>query len=109
MYDITKKDSFTSIKNWLSQVKNYAEPDLTVIAIGNKIDLDEERQVTTDAGEEFAKENGVFFMEVSALENADDCVNKAFRLLVEGKNHSMLQNRDFKARSVSYGFLRSFF
>jgi GTPase SAR1 family protein len=90
VYDITKKDSFTSIKNWLSEVKNYAEPDLTVIAIGNKVDLEEERQVTTEAGQEFAKKNEVFFMEVSALENFDDCVSKAFRLLVEGKTSKLI-------------------
>lgn len=84
VYDITKKDTFNSIRNWLNEVKMYADSDLTAIAIGNKIDLEDERQVTTEAGEEFAKEEGVFFMEVSALENADDCVNKAFKLLVEG-------------------------
>jgi Rab family protein len=89
VYDITRKDSFNSIKNWLSEVKNYGEPDLTAIVIGNKVDLEEERQVTTDAGEEFARENEVFFMEVSALENGNDCVNKAFRLLVEGEYTSI--------------------
>ena len=63
----------------------YADSDLTAIAIGNKIDLEDDRQVTTEAGEEFAKENDIFFMEVTALQNTDDCVNKAFKLLVEGE------------------------
>lgn len=61
--------------------------------IGNKVDLEEERQVTTDAGEEFARENEVFFMEVSALENGNDCVNKAFRLLVEGECLSLIESQ----------------
>lgn len=84
VYDITKKDSFNNVKNWLSEVKMHAESDLIAILIGNKIDLEEERQVTGEAGEAFAKENKVFFMEVSALSNADECVSKAFNLLIEG-------------------------
>ena len=43
VYDITKKESFTNVKNWLSEVKMYAEKDLTAIIIGNKTDLEEER------------------------------------------------------------------
>ena len=34
--------------------------------VGNKCDLDEERQVTFEEGEEFAKDNGMLFFEVSA-------------------------------------------
>jgi len=52
--------------------------------IGNKCDLVEERMVTTDDGMDFAKQEGIFFMEVSALSNVDDCVGRAFNLLIEG-------------------------
>lgn len=43
VYDITKKDSFNSVKNWLEEVKMYADKELTAIVIGNKVDLEEER------------------------------------------------------------------
>lgn len=93
MYDITKKESFASIKTWLDGVREYADPDLTAILIGeawlyqgNKADLQEERMVTTDAAMNFAKHEGIFFMEVSALTNSEDCVGKAFQMLVTGNN-----------------------
>lgn len=84
MYDITKKESFNNIKTWISDVKEYADNDLTAIMVGNKSDLTEERMVTTDDGLDFAKQEGIFFMEVSALSNVDDCVGRAFNLLIEG-------------------------
>ena len=37
-----------------------------VMLIGNKADLDSRRQVSTEEGERFAKENGLIFLETSA-------------------------------------------
>jgi Ras-related protein Rab-2A len=37
-----------------------------VMLIGNKADLDSRRQVSTEEGERFAKENGLIFIETSA-------------------------------------------
>ena len=51
--------------------------------LGNKADLQTERQVQFEEARNYAKENDLFFMEVSALENIDDCVGKAFTTLIE--------------------------
>ena len=42
------------------------KPDIMVMLIGNKADLDSRRQVSTEEGERFAKENGLIFLETSA-------------------------------------------
>jgi GTPase SAR1 family protein len=39
---------------------------MTIMLIGNKCDLDARRQVSTEEGERFAKENGLIFLETSA-------------------------------------------
>ena len=39
---------------------------MTIMLIGNKCDLDARRQVSSEEGERFAKENGLIFMETSA-------------------------------------------
>lgn len=39
---------------------------MTIMLIGNKCDLDARRQVSTEEGDRFAKENGLIFMETSA-------------------------------------------
>ncbi len=39
---------------------------MTIMLIGNKSDLDHKRQVSTEEGEQFAKEHGLIFFETSA-------------------------------------------
>jgi len=50
----------------LEEVRQNGNPDMTIMLIGNKCDLDARRQVSTEEGERFAKENGLIFMETSA-------------------------------------------
>ena len=46
VYDITSRDSFNYVKNWVNEINKY-EPNCSVIAIvGNKCDLEERREVS---------------------------------------------------------------
>ena len=46
VYDITSRDSFNYVKNWVNELNQY-EPNCSVIAIvGNKCDLEERREVS---------------------------------------------------------------
>jgi small GTP-binding protein len=70
IFDITKKSSFERIVYWineLSQKKNINE--LGLLLVGNKIDLEKERQVQKEEAERFAKENNLKYYEVSAAKN----------------------------------------
>ncbi|KAJ3223485.1 hypothetical protein HK099_001068 [Clydaea vesicula] len=80
VYDISKKNSFESLKTWLKDIKNYAEPNITCIIIGNKCDLSDIREVSTEEGKEFAVECGFSFVETSALDNTN--VDKAFEQIL---------------------------
>lgn len=53
--------------------------------LGNKADLVDEREVTVEEAEQYAVQEKIFFMEVSALTNKDDKVFKAFNTVVEGR------------------------
>ena len=66
MYDITRKETFNHLTRWLEEVRQNGNPDIMVMLIGNKADLDNRRQVSTEEGERFAKENGLIFLETSA-------------------------------------------
>lgn len=46
MYDITKRASFISIHRWIEEVRRYTTSNVIVIIIGNKCDLESERQVS---------------------------------------------------------------
>jgi len=70
VYDVTSRASFANISTWLADVREHADPGLTCILVGNKVDLCEdggrERQVTAEEGEAFAKEHDLLFVESSA-------------------------------------------
>ncbi len=59
VYDITKEISFNNIDNWFREIKNSAMSDMNLILIGNKTDLNDKRQVSTNAGIEKAKNMGI--------------------------------------------------
>ena len=79
VYDVTDRDSFEKVKEWIESIKENAEENIKVILIGNKIDLC--KSVHTNEGRKLAKELKISFFETSAKENI--CVNQAIDTLVE--------------------------
>uniref|UniRef100_A0A8D3D8G3 EF-hand domain-containing protein n=1 Tax=Scophthalmus maximus TaxID=52904 RepID=A0A8D3D8G3_SCOMX len=51
MYDITDKQSFTAVRQWLTSVKEGAGEDIPIMLLGNKTDKEIERQVQKGVGE----------------------------------------------------------
>ncbi|KAK5773994.1 hypothetical protein RI543_004751 [Arxiozyma heterogenica] len=67
VYDITKKKSFEFIDKWIEDVRNErGEDNVILCVVGNKSDLSDERQVSTEEGEKKAELLGAnIFMETS--------------------------------------------
>lgn len=66
VYDITRRDTFQHLGRWLEEAKQHAHPNMAILLIGNKNDLEHRRAVTTEEGKAFADENGLLFLETSA-------------------------------------------
>ena len=66
VYDVTSKDSFLHLSDWLRDLTNVKKEEVIFAVVGNKIDLDDRREVNSEEGENYAKENGFIFAEVSA-------------------------------------------
>ena len=66
VYDITNRDSFEHIQNWIQDVKDQSPKTVLIVLVGNKIDLEENRAVSYDEGSKFATKNGLIFEETSA-------------------------------------------
>lgn len=79
LYDITEKESFKNLGNWLIEIEKNASPEILKILIGNKSDLEEQRTVSKKEGEDFANSYALKFMETSAKNNTN--VKEAFELL----------------------------
>lgn len=67
VYDITNEKSFLSIDEWIQKLDMYTHhKNVCKVLVGNKCDLDSERQVTYEEGEKRAKQYGMKFVEASA-------------------------------------------
>jgi len=75
VYDITNRETFNRLPCWLADARELAK-DVTVIVVGNKIDKKEERDVTLLEASGFAQDNGLLFLETSAL--TGECVDEVF-------------------------------
>ncbi len=112
-----RRETFNHLASWLEDARQHANPNMTIMLIGNKSDLtvcacicrseplrrmgcvtlsfasmqcylQHRRAVTTEEGEQFAKEHGLIFLETSArtahnVEEVRSCGQKLTRTLDE--------------------------
>lgn len=64
VYDIASRDSFNSLQNWLSDARNLASPNIVIILVGNKKDLESHREVSYQEASQFAKDNGEIYFKL---------------------------------------------
>ena len=94
VYAINDKATFDNIEMWLRELRTHSNPDAKVFLIGNKVDLEKEREVTTEQGENYCKQNKIdLFMESSAKTglNTQNIFLKAAELLFD--NYNKYQNK----------------
>ncbi len=80
VYDITRKETFESVDKWVNDLTMACDKNLTTILIGNKSDLEDQRQITKEQGEEKAKSFQLAFLEMSALSGEN--LEKGFNMLI---------------------------
>jgi Ras-related protein Rab-2A len=71
VYDITRRESFNHLGRWLEEARQNGNPNMTIMLIGNKSDLEHRRVVSYNEGKAFADENGLVFQETSAKSAAN--------------------------------------
>ena len=91
VYDISKKQSFEECKDFYNKnIKDKCQKDIQVIVLGNKSDLEDKREVSSEEGAKFSEENNYLFMESSCLKNTN--VADAFDTLIEITNIEAKKN-----------------
>ena len=81
VYDITKKDSFKNIDKWIQDLKEFGDADAVILLVGNKCDLEDKREVSTEEVKKKAEVYKMAYCETSAL-NAQN-IDCAFQTLIK--------------------------
>ena len=66
VFDITEKDSFDHVKNWVADIDKFAKQGVLRILVGNKCDLEKQRNVSKEEANELAEKLGIKYIETSA-------------------------------------------
>lgn len=83
VFDITNRETFKTVDRWIGEMKSNADPQVAIILVGNKSDLEELRKVSTEEAQAKAEHYEVAYIETSALKSTN--IEKAFYLMIEGK------------------------
>ena len=94
VYDITQKNTFKNVKDWIkdSEVNDYG---FQRILVGNKIDLQNKRQVSLEDAKEWADKKNMEVIETSAKTgaNIDKAVLKLIELILQNKTNDEIMNK----------------
>ena len=80
VFDTTRKSTFMELEKWINETENALGQRIPIILLANKVDLAEQRVITTEMGKSFTEEHGlVGYLETSALNGQN--VEEAFQML----------------------------
>lgn len=85
IYDVTSRKTFENIQNWVTQIKEEVSEKVNIILVGNKIDDENNRKVSSEEGKKMADQWGLDFFETSAKSgiNIDTTFNDLVKKTVE--------------------------
>jgi len=85
VFDITDKNSFNNLQNWIDDVASAFLPGkIKGLIIGNKVDLRSDREITTESAKALARGIGLEYIEVSAKtgENINEAFSEIAKLMI---------------------------
>jgi len=80
VYDIAKHATYVNVTRWLKELRDHADSNIVIMLVGNKSDLKHLRAVPTEEAKAFSTENGLSFIETSALDASN--VEGAFQTIL---------------------------
>jgi len=71
VFDITSMESFHRAQQWVKELQRQGSPDVVIAIAGNKVDREDEREVSTNEAKNYAENNNLLFFETSAKTNVN--------------------------------------
>lgn len=67
VYDVSSRQTFDELLKWFKEIDTYCGEGVVKMVVGNKVDKEFSRQVSTEEGRVFAERMGTLFIGVSKL------------------------------------------
>lgn len=102
VFDLSNKQSFQNIKDWVQDVKNERGENAVIVVVGNKLDKKEDRLVTFEEASKEANEIGAAYLETSAKtgQNVDELFSVIGKILPAMDRPSVHTDRSEIAKIV---------
>ena len=104
VYDLTKKESFDGVKNWIKDSEPYGK--FESVLCGNKLDLDNKREVKYDALKEYGLKKKMEVFETSAKNgmNLDKVFQKLIDLILKSRTEEeLIKEFGVKSQNLNLG------
>eukprot|EP00930_Biecheleria_cincta_P003476 TRINITY_DN104410_c0_g1_i1.p1 TRINITY_DN104410_c0_g1~~TRINITY_DN104410_c0_g1_i1.p1 ORF type:complete len:213 (+),score=34.50 TRINITY_DN104410_c0_g1_i1:181-819(+) len=69
VFDISNERSFQNLGKWLNELRDNTDPNVVVALVGTKADLAQRRAVSSEIAQNYARQNGLLYMETSSCWN----------------------------------------
>ncbi len=89
VFDLTREQTYTETRKWLTEIRQFAEQDIPFVLIGNKLDLIEDvgEVIDRDEARSFAEGEGSIYIETSAKSgiNVDESFTELTRRIIHSR------------------------
>ena len=99
VYSIDNINSYNNIESWLNEIKSQANPEIKIFLIGNKTDLENERQISKEEAQRFSSDHIFnYFIETSAKTGFN-----AQSVFIRAAKELYITHLDYKDRASRVG------
>ena len=106
VYDVSNEISFRGLNVWLNEIKNNTKGEVSIVLVGNKIDIFE-RKVSQKEANEYALKNGLLYVETSSKEGInidtpfENLANDIIKKIKENPDSDYNESVEQKLRKIN--------
>ena len=99
VYDISRKSTFDTVDKWINELKNNGSEDVFILLVGNKSDLNDQREISEEEVKKKAEVYNIAFCETSALKGNN--IEFAFESLIDKITEKLEKEKVILGKNIS--------